>query len=101
MIMSVVMDMKTAVSTLCYSSGDKISITKIIMEKISPISKFLGAKKFLVGDQVVYVDFIFFELLDLCDYIMEGMLFEVYTSLKDYFERVKDLKNVRVYFEGK
>ena len=100
MIMSVVMDMKNAVTSPCYATGDRAQISTIISEKLPPIVAFLGANDFLVGDQVVFVDFVFFELLNLCDFVTEGKTISENSSLKAYVERVKDLKNIRAYFEG-
>ena len=98
--MGVIMDLKNAVTMPCYMSNDKAAITETILKQLPPIVKFLGDKHFLVGDQVVYVDFIFFELLQLCDFVSEGKTFEENASLKAYVERVKGLKNIRAYYEG-
>ena len=53
----------------CYTSGNRADITANILEKVKPLVRFLGSKKFLVGENVTYVDFIFFELCDFMNWI--------------------------------
>ena len=53
----------------CYTSGDRTAITANILEKVKPLVHFLGSKKFLAGENVTYIDFIFFELCDFMNWI--------------------------------
>ena len=69
MISNVVSDLKGAVTMPCYTNGDRPTITSVLMEKVKPIVNFLGEKNFLVGSDVTYVDFTFFELCELMNFI--------------------------------
>ena len=73
----------------CYTSGDRTAITANLLEKVKPLVRFLGSKKFLVGENVTYIDFIFFELCDFMNWISQGKLFEGYPVLLEYFNNVK------------
>ena len=59
----------------CYTTGDRITITNNLLEKVKPIVRFLDQKEFLVGENVTYVDFTMFELCDMMDWVSEGKLF--------------------------
>ena len=100
MMFGVVMDMKIDVTVKCYTTDNKELTEEFIYGHLKGIEKYLGSKKFLVGDNVTYVDFIFFELLNLCDFVTEGKLFEEHGTIKAYVERMKDLNNVIAFFES-
>ena len=100
MINNIVMDMKGSVTGPCYGTGDRAAICAVIDTKIEGICKFLGDKKFLVGDQVTYVDFIFFELLEFSNFITEGKLYETRKCCADYRDRMMELKGVRAFMES-
>jgi glutathione S-transferase len=61
MLMGVVSDIKSAATGHCYSSGDIEAVIKIGNDRMEAVSKYLGAKKFFVGDYVTFVDFFIFE----------------------------------------
>ena len=69
MVAGIVTDLKGAITMPCYTSGDRNAITMNLMEKVKPLVAFLGDKKFLVGDNVTYIDFVFFELIDFMTFI--------------------------------
>ena len=81
MVSNVIADLKGAVTMPCYTTGDRSAITALLLEKVKPIVKYLGEKKFLVGANVTYVDFTFFELCDFMNWISEGQLFTQNPSL--------------------
>ena len=51
------------------------------MTKVAPLVQFLGEKPYLCGNNLTYVDFIFFELCDFMNWISEGQLFDQNPSL--------------------
>ena len=65
----------------CYQTGDRASISQVIMTKVAPLVQFLGEKPYLCGNNLTYVDFIFFELCDFMNWISEGQLFDQNPSL--------------------
>ena len=68
------------------------------MAKITPLVNFLGEKPYLCGDNITYVDFVFFELCDFMDWIAEGQLFVQKPSLKAYSDRVKALPRLAEFY---
>ena len=63
MVMGVVGDLKSAATRPCYASGEKSEILDAMKAKLPPIIKYIGENKFLVGNDVTFVDFFFYELL--------------------------------------
>ena len=58
----------------CYSTGDRGAITTQILNKVKPLTKFLGENAFMTGRDVTYVDFTMFELCEMMEWISEGQL---------------------------
>ena len=98
MVSNVVSDLKGAVTMPCYTSGDRAAITANILEKVKPIVQYLGSKKFLCGSEVTYVDFTFFELCELMEWISEGQLSQQNPTLQGYCERVKGLPRLAEFY---
>jgi len=98
MVSGVVSDLKGAVTMPCYTSGDRPTITANLLEKVKPIVAFLAQKNFLVGDNVTYVDFTFFELCELMNFISEGQLLANFPTLAAYCDRVKGLPKMAEFY---
>ena len=99
MVAQQISDLKGPVVTMpCYTSGDRAAITANLLEKVKPLVRFLGTKRFLIGDNVTYVDFIFFELCDFMNWIAQGKLFEGYPVLLEYFNNVKALPRLAEFY---
>ena len=99
MLQSVIADLKGAVTLPCYTTGDRAAISKLIHEKIGPIVSYLGEKPFLIGENVTYVDFIFFELLDFCGFITEGKVFQQHgPNLKEFMLRMSNLPKLKEFW---
>ena len=98
MVAQVVSDLKGAVTMPCYTQGDRVAITMNLLEKVKPIVAYLGNKPFLCGDNVTYVDFIFFELCDFMDWISQGVLYERNETLRGYHTRVKELPKLAEFY---
>ena len=69
-----------------------------MLEKVKPIVEFLGEKKFLVCEDVTYVDFTMFELCELMQFISQGELFRRYPKLEAYSKRIKGLPRLREFY---
>ena len=100
MLAGVIGDLKGAVTMPCYMSGDKGVIKQKVDGALPGIVKYLGAKDFLVGDQVTFVDFIFFELLHLVDFALDGTVISSYETLPGYIARIKALNGIQAYFDS-
>ena len=69
-----------------------------LLEKVKPLVNFMGEKKFLCGNNVTYIEFIFLELCDFMNWISAGVLHERYPALDAYFNRVKALPRLKDYY---
>ena len=70
-----------------YSSniGDTPELQAELYAAGQKLSNFLGKKTFIVGDQLTYVDFSMYELLDNLNYLSRGKkTFETYPNLKHF-----------------
>ena len=63
-----------------------------------PVVKYLGDKKFICGDNLTYVDFIIFEMIDFCQWLSDGKLGTSYPTLLPYFDRIKNLPRLKDYW---
>ena len=64
---------------------------------VEPLVKFLGEKKFLLGDNVTFADFFFFEALDFYNWASEGELFKTRPALESYHKRIASLPKIAEY----
>jgi glutathione S-transferase len=62
--------------------------------------KFLGKNKFVAGDSLTYVDFMFWEILDHME-LFDETLFEGLSNLKAYKANFANLPKVKVYITSK
>ena len=69
MVAGQISDLKGAVTMPCYTTGDRSTISMTLLDKVKPLVAYLGDKQFLTGDDVTYVDFIFFELINFMGWI--------------------------------
>jgi len=57
-------------------------------------------KKFLLGDDLCYLDFYVFELLSLINYTTGGDVYQEYPHLSDYKHRISELPRLRDYLKS-
>jgi glutathione S-transferase len=62
MLQNIVVQFKNDITGPCYGFGNKVAATEIA-KQLPPIVKFLGEKNFLVGENVTFIDFYFYEVL--------------------------------------
>ena len=74
-----------------YKHADREKIEKASKPKLDPIVKWLGDKKYLIGDKICYLDFILFEVCNVMDFLTKGRIWNDYPSLKKYAGRIKSL----------
>ena len=65
-------DIKMAITLPCYMDGNIETVRGAIDEKLPKVVEFLGAKKFLTGSDVTWVDFYFVEMIELMSRQYEG-----------------------------
>jgi len=92
-------DIKAEINDCCYETGDVNKLRSSVSEEFGAIVKFLGDKKFLVGDYVTYVDFIFYEQNELLQHVTKDH-FDNFPSFKAYNERVASLVQINKYLKS-
>jgi len=100
MLAGVLGDIKMAVTMPCYMGEDKEAVVKTFDDKIVPVIAYLGNKKFLVGDNITFIDFFFWELLCMVQGVAHPELFEKYPSLKAYHETIRNLPGLKEYLDN-
>ena len=80
-----------------YTTGDRETIGNTWIHKLALVAKYFENKKFAPGDNVTYVDFYFYEFLDLIDFVTEGKVYTEYPVFNEYHGRVADLPNFKEY----
>ena len=98
MLAGVIHDLKMAMTMPCYTTGDRPALVAKMHEKVPSIVAFMGSNQFLSGSEVCYVDFTFFELCQLMEFISEGQLFTQYAVLAEYCDRVKNLPKLAEFY---
>ena len=90
MMGAVINDLKVAgVMIPCYVHGDREKIEEDCKKRLEPIVKWLGDKKFLMGNNICYLDFILFECTNVIEFVSEGRVWTDYPILKPYNERIR------------
>ena len=100
MLLEVAMDFRNTIVRICYNPefenlfvGWKSNEQK---KYHSLFSKYLGNKKFMVGDYLTFPDFHIFELLDQ-SHIMNAEGFNDYPNLVEYMNRFKEVPAIKKY----
>ena len=83
---------------LCYL-GKKDDALQLIADKIPAIVVFMEDKKFLAGDDPVWLDFYWFETIELMLFVTDGDLFKDFPSLETYHQNVVNLPGLLEYLD--
>jgi glutathione S-transferase len=97
MLYGILGDIKSCATMHCYRTGNVDQLKNDVYPRLEAVGKFLANNKFLVGDYVTYVDFIFYELCELIAFITNNEIYEKYPTLKSYKENVESLERIREY----
>ena len=100
MIQAIIASLKMDVTMMSYPFGkeaDLPTVQKKIDEKLTPILKFLGDKKFLVGENETYMDFYFYEVCQFAVNVLQPELFTLFPTTKTYCENVANLPGLKEY----
>ena len=98
MLWNVCSDLKMKATVPCYTDGNKQAIIDATAAAMPAIVKALGAQKFLVGEEPVFTDFFFFELLQSLIFVTEGQVLKDFPTLDTYNKNFKELSGVKEYF---
>lgn len=74
MLAGVIKDLNNFIIGICYGSGDKEALLKGVQERLPPFEKFMetdpsGYSSYLLGGYITFVDFLFYELLELICFV--------------------------------
>lgn len=101
MLAGVALKAKGDWATSCYTQSDVEYAINTHVAAFERLSKYLGDKKYLTGDSLVYVDFYIFEILDCAFAIGARPKFqEDLPNLIAYHKRIKELPELSIFFEN-
>nr|CAH0103004.1 unnamed protein product [Daphnia galeata] len=95
-------DMRTKWSTLCYHADFekmKPEYVKNAPVKLKEISAFLGSHPYFAGQNITYIDFLIYELMDQNSQLIPGLLDE-FPNLKEFHARIGGLEKVASYLSS-
>lgn len=93
----VIGEMKNKITPPCYMSGDKNEIIEEYTKRLPPILANKGDHQFLIGDYPTYIDFYFFEMIELLKFLTEGAVIKEFPALESYVLRMKALNGLKEY----
>lgn len=98
---NVVNDVQRGFAATCYTGDDTFEeFVASGIAKFEVIAKHLNGKKWLAGDELIWVDFTLGATLDLADTVMKGALLEAYPVLKEYHARFFALPSIKEFNES-
>jgi len=88
---------------LCYGKGDYESLKieyvgKYMPDKLKVLSDYLGSKKFILGEQITYIDFYMYEVL-YDHFLFAPEVFDKFQNLKNYLKTIEDLPAISSYMK--
>jgi len=92
-------DFNSAWVNLCYSPNfvtAKDIFLEALPKKLESFSKFFGDGKWIVGDKLTYVDFLFYEVLDQI-LTLEPNALKEFKNLENFHERFESLEKISAY----
>ncbi|CAG0894174.1 unnamed protein product [Darwinula stevensoni] len=96
-------DLNWARRQLVYFDFTPENNSKYLQETLPPhlelFTKFIGNSKWLVGDRLTYVDFLWYESLDWHLYL-DPECFKDFPLVRDFMDRFENLPNVREYLKS-
>jgi len=89
MLSGILWDLKKAATYGCYTDIDRKKFIQQTLSKMEPIGKHMTKhKKYLLGEDLCYLDFYLFELLSLINFTTFGELYTQYPYLSEYKHRI-------------
>ena len=98
MLYGIIFELKLKVTIPCYMGSDRSNLISEMNARLPGILKFIGDNKFIVGNSVTWLDFYFFELIELMKFLMPN-LFEVFPALQELHRAVKELPKLKEYLD--
>ncbi|XP_048584392.1 glutathione S-transferase Mu 3 [Nematostella vectensis] len=97
------MDFRNGFVRLCYNNAafeeNKPAYIQSVQSSIKAFADFLGQKSYLAGDNLTFVDFVLYELLDQ-HRIFEASLLDAHPNLKAFLDRFEKLPAIAAYMSS-
>ena len=77
-------ELKRVATMGCYTDGDKPKLASQTLTQMEELASALSKKMFILGNDLCFLDFYLFELLQLVDFTTEGQVYESYPHLDLY-----------------
>jgi glutathione S-transferase len=101
MLSGVVSGVRKFVDDVCHSGSlTQRQLSGEIISKLEPVAQMLVGRTFLLGDDLTYMDFYLFELLQLADYITQGEIYAAYKHLDSYQYAISQLPRLKRYLQS-
>ena len=68
-----------------------------MITKLEPVAQFLVGKKFLLGDDLCYMDFYLYELIQMADFVTQGEIYTAYKLFDTYQYTISQLPRLKRY----
>jgi len=75
------------------------ALSESLLPKLEQMGKFIGSKKFILGDRVSYVDFILYSVLDYIRLFIPDFVTKN-TELSSFLERIEALPNINKHINS-
>ena len=77
----------------------KVEYENGLKDKLKPFSDFLGSKKFFVSDEITFVDFHMYEVLEVLKKFSPKS-FEEFPNLLAFLTRFEEIPQIKAYMES-
>ena len=95
----VLCDLNGLLTSHCYGSGDRALCFSESKSMINRILMFLGKKKFLLGDNLTWVDFTFYEMCERMQCIFENF-YEQFSDLNQYKNSFESIERIAKFLNS-
>lgn len=93
MLAGIINDFRWRLIRICRETDDKTKIIDEYKKSLPQIYNFLGKNQFLIGDYPTYVDFIFFETLQMLSMACDLAIYSDFNKLGSYHHRMLGFKH--------
>lgn len=81
-------EIKRKVTVACYMSGDAAAFVEEARPDVQKIVETTGQNTYIAGDNVTYLDFIWFETLEAINFVGNDVFYNEHPQLSEYRERI-------------
>ena len=93
--------LKKAITVGCYTQFSKEDLGHDTIMKFEEMAKYILNQRYLTGDDICYLDFYLYELLQLAAFTTNGKIFQEYPHLDHYQFRMSQLPRLKEYLNSR